>query len=92
VSGQRFVVIQPVGCDPVRLTDAEQRGLMVVHRHNGRASVSNVTSGRRVYWQAANRLRDRGLIEFTVAGSHGADGLALTPLGTRVAYTLEAGA
>lgn len=90
MSGQRFVVVQPTGCDPVRLTDSERRGLLVVHHHDGRASVSNVTGGQRVYWQAANRLRNRGLIEFTIAGPNRADGLALTPLGTRVAYALEA--
>jgi hypothetical protein len=86
----QYRVVMVDGCDPVRLTDSEQRGLLVVHRHDGRARVSNVTTGQRVYWQAANRLRDRGLIEFTTAGPHGADGLALTPLGTRVVYALEA--
>ena len=85
----RFVVVQPSGCDPVQLTDSMARALLVVHRHDRRARVSNVTSGQRVYWQAANRLIDRGLIEFTVAGPHGADGLGLTPLGTRVVYELE---
>lgn len=84
-------IIRIDGCDPIRLTKAMQKGLAVVHHHDGRARRSNVTSDHRglVYWQAVDQLEHVGLVEIRgpITGVHR---LLCTPLGTRVAYHLEA--
>lgn len=58
-------LIEIEGRDPVRLTEAQIRGLRVVAASDGRARLSNVTDERTrtVYWQTVRSLIRLGLIE-----------------------------